>query len=58
MRDDIVTISYIGAAAFKAITATSKRILIDPHITQNALCRKDLEDFYATEKDMARINNG
>ena len=56
MKDDIVTISYFGAAAFKIITATDKRILIDPYITQNPLCRKDLDYFY--DADVILVTHG
>ena len=56
MRDDIVTLSYFGAAAFKIITATSRRILIDPYITQNPLRQKDLEYFY--DADFILVTHG
>lgn len=56
MRDDMVTIAYFGAAAFKITTAAGKRILIDPYITQNQLCHKNLEYFY--DVDLILVSHG
>ncbi len=56
MRDDIVTIAYYGAAAFKIITGKGKRILIDPYIVQNPLCHKNLEYFY--DADLIVVSHG
>ncbi|MFC2002201.1 metal-dependent hydrolase [Chloroflexota bacterium] len=56
MRDDIVTIAYFGAAAFKITTARGKKILIDPYITRNPLCHKDLEYFY--DADLILVSHG
>lgn len=56
MRDDIVTIAYFGAAAFKITTSKEKKILIDPYITRNPLCHKNLEYFY--DADLILVSHG
>jgi len=56
MRDNTVTIAYFGAAAFKITTVKGKRILIDPYITPNPLCNKNLEYFY--DADLILVSHG
>jgi len=56
MHDDTVTIAYFGASAFKVTTAKGKKILIDPYITKNTLCQKDLDHFY--DVDLLLVTHG
>ncbi|MFH1087359.1 MAG: metal-dependent hydrolase [Chloroflexota bacterium] len=56
MKDDAVTIAYFGAAAFKVTTARGKKILIDPYITRNPMCRQKLDFFY--DVDVILVTHG
>ncbi|MFH1650602.1 MAG: metal-dependent hydrolase [Chloroflexota bacterium] len=44
-----VTIAYYGAAAFRLVTASGRKILIDPCLTENPQCQEKLESFYDAE---------
>lgn len=56
MTEDSVRIAYFGAATFKITTGAGKKILIDPYITKNPLCKKPLEDFY--DSDLLLVSHG
>ena len=56
MRDDMVTIAYFGAAVFKITTAKGKKILVDPYITENPLCKKSLD--YFCDADLIVVSHG
>ena len=56
MKDNTVAIAYYGAAAFKLTTATGKKILIDPYITQNPVCSRKLDYFY--DVDLILVSHG
>ncbi|MDO8567678.1 MAG: metal-dependent hydrolase [Dehalococcoidales bacterium] len=53
---DTVTLAYFGGAAFKVTTATDKKIVIDPYITQNKLCQRPLDYFY--DADLIVVSHG
>ncbi|MBI2830986.1 MAG: metal-dependent hydrolase [Chloroflexi bacterium] len=50
------TIAYFGGAAFKITTAKGKKILIDPYLTENPLCKTPLEDFF--DIDLLLVSHG
>ncbi len=56
MPTDKVTIAYFGTSAFKITTARGKKILIDPYLTQNPMCKTPLDDFY--DVDLILISHG
>ncbi|MFC1977849.1 metal-dependent hydrolase [Chloroflexota bacterium] len=56
MPDDVVTIAYFGASAFRITTSRDKKILIDPYLAQNPMCQKPLDYFYDT--DLILVSHG
>jgi len=56
MREDTVTIAYFGTSAFEIITASGKRILLDPYIKQNSLCQQNIDYFY--DVDLVLVTHG
>ncbi len=56
MIEGNVTVAYFGAAAFELTTSTGKRILVDPCIRENHLCKKEIEYFYGA--DLILVSHG
>jgi L-ascorbate metabolism protein UlaG (beta-lactamase superfamily) len=56
MKENTVTIAYLGTSAFEITTARGKKILIDPYISQNPLCQRKIENFY--DIDLLLVTHG
>ncbi len=56
MASNTTTIAYFGGAAFKITTAKGKKILIDPYLTENALCKTPLKEFF--DIDLLLVSHG
>ena len=56
MIDNMAKIAYFGADAFIVTTSKNKKILIDPYITDNPACHKDLD--YFCDVDLILVTHG